>query len=283
MKSVDMVREGGLVAFITSQGVLTPSRDARARVADEPLRARIGHPAAEQPLYRTRGDGGRQRPGYPAKESRHGGTVRTAAGFHRIPQAVERHPDKQPFPVVRQGDPYRGQSRQRPYGKPAMEFTHAEGVDGIDREMRRMLSEDSTGISTRVIAGTCSGTDTRYTGAGIVPSPSGGTPACRKTRAPPCRRNRQGDYRRRRNLQQQREEEEKRRVVAEMAAQATMSIPKPGRLPESKTNPDKRYRILPPHPPENRPGRIWPTSGPGRRSGRIACGSNTRRNPKISA
>ena len=29
-----------------------------------------------------------------------------------------------------------------PYGKPAMEFTHAEGVDGIDREMRRMLSED---------------------------------------------------------------------------------------------------------------------------------------------
>ena len=64
---------------------------------------------------------------------------------------------------------------------------------------------------------------------------------------------------------------------------ATMSIPKPGRLPESKTNPDKRYRILPPHPPENRPGRIWPTSGPGRRSGRIACGSNTRRNPKISA
>lgn len=91
MKSVDMVREGrpGGIHHLAGS-IERRAGTPRARVADEPLRARIGHPAAEQPLYRTRGDGGRQRPGYPAKESRHGGTVRTAAGFHRIPQAVER-------------------------------------------------------------------------------------------------------------------------------------------------------------------------------------------------
>ncbi len=73
----------------------------RARVADEPLRARIGHPAAEQPLYRTRGDGGRQRPGYPAKESRHGELA------ERESYCLEHAPEQTP------GTPERELSRPR--------------------------------------------------------------------------------------------------------------------------------------------------------------------------
>ena len=121
-----------------------------------------------------------------------------------------------------------------------MEFTHAEGVDGIDREMRRMLSED---FNRHFNESYC---------LEHAPEQTPGTPERELSRPRQAERQRAERHEPRlageivkeiiadaRNLQQQREEEEKRRVVAEMAAQATMSIPKPGRLPESKTNPDK--------------------------------------------
>ena len=44
-----------------------------------------------------------------------------------------------------------------------------------------IYAEEADVFQRELLPGTCSGTDTRYTGAGIVPSPSGGTPACRKT------------------------------------------------------------------------------------------------------
>lgn len=199
MKSVDMVREGGLVAFITSQGVLNAEQG-------RPVREWLMNRCEPVSAIRLPNNLFTEHAGTEVgsdlvilqKKAATGGTVRTAAGFHRIPQAVERHPDKQPFPVVRQGDPYRGQSRQRPLRQTG-DGVHPRGGRGRHRpgDAAYALGGFQPAFQRELLPGTCSGTDTRYTGAGIVPSPSGGTPACRKIRAPPCRRNRQGDYRRR--------------------------------------------------------------------------------------
>ena len=72
MKTVDTVREGGLIAFITSQGVLNAEqRTARAGVADEAVRRRVGYPLPEQSFYRLCRHGGRQRSYRFAEESPH--------------------------------------------------------------------------------------------------------------------------------------------------------------------------------------------------------------------
>ena len=221
----------------------------RARVADEPLRARIGHPAAEQPLYRTRGDGGRQRPGYPAKESRHGELSERQRDFiesRKLSNGIRINNLFQSFDRVIHTEAKVGKD---PYGKPAMEFTHAEGVDGIDREMRRMLSED---FNRHFNESYC---------LEHAPEQTPGTPERELSRPRQAERQRAERHEPRlageivkeiiadaRNLQQQREEEEKRRVVAEMAAQGyhvdtetgeiTRIENKPGQaLPDSAATP----------------------------------------------
>ena len=196
MKSVDMVREGGLVAFITSQGVLN---------------AEQGRPVREWLMNRCEPVSAIRLPNNLFTE--HAGTEvgsdlvilqkKAATGelSERQRDFIESrklsNPDKQPFPVVRQSDPYRGQSRQRPLRQTG-DGVHPRGGRGRHRpgDAAYALGGFQPAFQRELLSGTCSGTDTRYTGAGIVPSPSGGTPACRKTRAPPCRRNRQGDYRR---------------------------------------------------------------------------------------
>ena len=90
MKSVDLVRDGGLVAFITSQGMADSERNKPVR---EWLMERSGRSraAAEQPLYRPCRNGGGQRSYRPAKELGRPPPLRAAAGLYRNAHAFERH------------------------------------------------------------------------------------------------------------------------------------------------------------------------------------------------
>lgn len=162
MKSVDMVREGGLVAFITSQGVLN---------------AEQGRPVREWLMNRCEPVSAIRLPNNLFTE--HAGTE---VGSDLVILQKKAATESRQRPLRQTGDgvhPRGGRGRHRPGDA-------AYALGGFQPAFQREL-----------LPGTCSGTDTRYTGAGIVPFPSGGTPACRKIRAPPCRRNRQGDYRRR--------------------------------------------------------------------------------------
>ena len=285
MKSVDMVREGGLVAFITSQGVLN---------------AEQGRPVREWLMNRCEPVSAIRLPNNLFTE--HAGTEvgsdlvilqkKAATGelserqrdfieSRKLSNGIRINNLFQSFDRVIHTEAKVGKD---PYGKPAMEFTHAEGVDGIDREMRRMLSEDfnrhfNESYCLEHAPEQTPGTPERdcpvpvRRNASVPKDTSPALPEKSSRRLSPTPVTFSSSGKRRKNAASSQK----------WRRRATMSIPKPGRLPESKTNPDKCYRILLPHPPENRPGRIWPTSGPGRRSGRIACGSSTRRNPKISA
>ena len=143
MKSVDMVREGGLVAFITSQGVLNAEQGRPVREwlmnRCEPVSAiRLPnnlfteHAGTEvgsdlvilQKKAATGGLSERQRDFIESRKLSNG--IRINNLFQSFDRVIHTE----------------AKVGKDPYGKPAMEFTHAEGVDGIDREMRRMLSED---------------------------------------------------------------------------------------------------------------------------------------------
>ena len=187
-------RPGGLHHL--AGGVERRAGTSRARVADEPLPARIGRAAAQQPLRRPRGNGSRQRPGYPAKESRHGGTLRAAAGLHRIPQAVERDYGKQPFPVVRPGDPHRGQSGQRPLRQTG-DGVYPRGGRGRHRPGAAAYALGGLRPTFRreLLPGTYARTEARNAQPGTAPP--GGTAAGRAARTAPCRGDHRGDTGRR--------------------------------------------------------------------------------------
>ena len=283
MKSVDMVREGGLVAFITSQGVLN---------------AEQGRPVREWLMNRCEPVSAIRLPNNLFTE--HAGTEvgsdlvilqkKAATGelserqqdfieSRKLSNGIRINNLFQSFDRVIHTEAKVGKD---PYGKPAMEFTHAEGVDGIDREMRRMLSED---FNRHFNESYC---------LKHAPEQTPGTPERELSRSRQAERQRAERHEPRlageivkeiiadaRNLQQQREEEEKRRVVAEMAAQGYHVDTETGEI----------TRI------ENKPGQALPDSAatPRRRtdrggSGRLRglvegagesrCGSNTRPKPE---
>ena len=250
MKSVDMVREGGLVAFITSQGVLN---------------AEQGRPVREWLMNRCEPVSAIRLPNNLFTE--HAGTEvgsdlvilqkKAATGelserqrdfieSRKLSNGIRINNLFQSFDRVIHTEAKVGKD---PYGKPAMEFTHAEGVDGIDREMRRMLSED---FNRHFNESYC---------LEHAPEQTPGTPERELSRPRQAERQRAERHEPRlageivkeiiadaRNLQQQREEEEKRRVVAEMAAQGyhvdtetgeiTRIENKPGQaLPDSAATP----------------------------------------------
>ncbi len=95
-------------------------------MADEAVRCRVGRAVPEQPVFRPCRNRGRQRPYHLAEESRGGRAYPAAAGFHRIPQAVERHSGEQPVPNVRPRDTYRRKGRHRPLRK-TCNGVHARG------------------------------------------------------------------------------------------------------------------------------------------------------------
>lgn len=246
MKSVDMVREGGLVAFITSQGVLN---------------AEQGRPVREWLMNRCEPVSAIRLPNNLFTE--HAGTEvgsdlvilqkKAATGelserqrdfieSRKLSNGIRINNLFQSFDRVIHTEAKVGKD---PYGKPAMEFTHAEGVDGIDREMRRMLSED---FNRHFNESYC---------LEHAPEQTPGTPERELSRPRQAERQRAERHEPRlageivkeiiadaRNLQQQREEEEKRRVVAEMAAQGYHVDTETGEI----------TRI------ENKPGQVLPDS-----------------------
>ncbi len=143
MKSVDLVRDGGLVAFITSQGMADSERNkpvrewlmercdlvAAVRLPNNLFADHAGtevgsdliilqkNPAAK-PLSE------RQRNFIETRTLSNGITVNNS--FQSLDRVVQTS----------------AKVGTNPYGKPAMEFTHAGGVEGIVRALADMLAED---------------------------------------------------------------------------------------------------------------------------------------------
>ena len=150
MKSVDTVREGGLVAFITSQGVLNaeqgrPVREWLMKRCDVVSAARLpnnlffDHAGTEvgsdliilQKKTLTGELSPRQLDFIESRKLSNG--IRVNNLFRTFDRVI--HTD------VKVGTD--------PYGKPAMEFTHTGGTSAIADELRRMLSELMQGASHR--------------------------------------------------------------------------------------------------------------------------------------
>jgi N12 class adenine-specific DNA methylase len=144
MKSVETVRDGGIIAFITSQGVLNseqnrPIREWLAGRCDVVSSIRLPNnlftdhagtevgsdlivlqkrPSGEYPVTQRQAD---------FIESR---KLSNGISINNLFQQLDR---------VIQTDAKVGTD---PYGKPAMEFTHSGGETGIAGDLRRMLVED---------------------------------------------------------------------------------------------------------------------------------------------
>ena len=143
MKSVDLVRDGGLVAFITSQGVADAERNRPVRewlmercdlvaAVRLPNNLFTDHAGTEvgsdlivlqkNPAARPLSE--RQRDFIETRTLSNGITVNNS--FQSLDRVVQTS----------------AKVGTNPYGKPAMEFTHAGGVEGIARALADMLAED---------------------------------------------------------------------------------------------------------------------------------------------
>ena len=144
MKSVDTVRDGGIIAFITSQGVLNSeqNRPIREWLADRcdvvsairlPNNLFTDHAGTEvgSDLIVLQ----KRPPGeYPVTERQtdfiESRKLSNGISINNLFRQLDR---------VIQTDAKVGTD---PYGKPAMEFTHSGGEQGIAQDLRRMLGED---------------------------------------------------------------------------------------------------------------------------------------------
>lgn len=143
MKGVDCVREGGLVAFITSQGVLNSEANRPVRewlmqqaepvsVVRFPNNLFTDHAGTEVGsdliILQKKAPGGelseRQRDFIECRKLSNGISVNNL--FQNFDRVIHDN--------VKVGTD--------PYGKPAMEFTHSGGVGAIAAELRGMLRED---------------------------------------------------------------------------------------------------------------------------------------------
>lgn len=239
MKSVDMVREGGLVAFITSQGVLN---------------AEQGRPVREWLMNRCRPVSAVRLPNnlfadYAGTEVGSDLVIlqkRAATGelserqrdfieSRKLSNGITVNNLFQSFDRVIHTEAKVGKD---PYGKPAMEFTHAEGVDGIDRELRRMLSEDFGRHFDESYY-------LEHTPERTLETHSQEQPRrAERQRAERHEPRLAGEIIKEiladaRSLREQREEEEKRHAVAEMAAQGYRLDTETGELTHIGENPEQ--------------------------------------------
>ena len=143
LKSLDAVRDGGIVAFITSQGVMN-AREGAIRMemlkhADLVSAVRLpnnlftDHAGTEvgSDLIILQKNEGKQ--AVSETDKLFAGTAPDAAGF-----VTNTYFQKYPERIVRT----REKADTDPYGKPAMVYLHEGGVTGIAGDMRKMLSED---------------------------------------------------------------------------------------------------------------------------------------------
>ena len=143
MKSVDLVRAGGLIAFITSQGMADAERNrpvrewlmercdlvAAVRLPNNLFTDHAGTEVGSDLIVLQKNSAARplserQRDFIETRTLSNGITVNNS--FQSLDRVVQTS--------ARVGT--------NPYGKPAMEFTHAGGVEGIARALADMLAED---------------------------------------------------------------------------------------------------------------------------------------------
>ena len=143
MKSVDLVRDGGLVAFITSQGMADAERNrpvrewlmercdlvAAVRLPNNLFTDHAGTEAGSDLIVLQKNSvarplSERQRDFIETRTLSNGITVNNS--FRSLDRVVQTS----------------AKAGTNPYGKPAMEFTHAGGVEGIARALADMLAED---------------------------------------------------------------------------------------------------------------------------------------------
>ncbi len=115
---------------------------SRARMADEAVRCRVGRALSEQPLLRPCRNRGRQRLIILQKKAAAGELTPRQLDFiesRKLSNGIRVNNLFRTFDRVIHTDAKVGTD---PYGKPAMEFTHAGGASAIADELRRMLSDD---------------------------------------------------------------------------------------------------------------------------------------------
>lgn len=143
MKSVDTVREGGLIAFITSQGVLNSPQNRTVRewlvercdpvsvirLPNNLFAENAGTEVGSDLIVLQKRQGGcvdvqRRESFIESRKLSNGISINNLfRGFNRV---VQTH----------------SKTDTDPYGKPAIVFTHDGGINGIAVDMRRMLKED---------------------------------------------------------------------------------------------------------------------------------------------
>lgn len=145
LKSVDMVRPGGLVAFITSQGVLNAT-------ANRPVRESLMSRCEPVSVIRLPNNLFSEFAGTEV-----GSDLIVLQKREQKDQSVS-NPEKQAFIESRTlsngitvSNSFKTFDRvvhtdakvdTDPYGKPAMVFTHKGGIEGIAKDLRKMLKED---------------------------------------------------------------------------------------------------------------------------------------------
>ena len=144
LKALDCVRDGGIVAFITSQGVLD---GARLAIRDEMMKHARLVSAIRLPNNLFKEDANTEvgsdlivlqkdsRKMENTKEEKLlvSSTLRMDADILQNAY-IQDHPDRIVHTEARVGT--------NPYGQPAMEYLHDGGVEGIAADLRRMLNED---------------------------------------------------------------------------------------------------------------------------------------------
>ena len=144
VKALDMVRDGGLVAFITSQGVLNAKNNSAARFmmlyhADLVSAIRLPNNLFTENANTEVGSDLIILQKNTQKESLRGDDNLLDTVYHdenRIPtnNYFLEHPERIIHTTAKLDTD--------PFGKPAMIYTHEDGVEGIAEELRKMLNED---------------------------------------------------------------------------------------------------------------------------------------------
>ena len=144
VKALDMVRDGGLVAFITSQGVLNAKNNSAARFmmlyhADLVSAIRLPNNLFTENANTEVGSDLIILQKNTQKESLRGDDNLLDTVYNdenRIPtnNYFLEHPERIIHTTAKLDTD--------PFGKPAMIYTHEDGVEGIAEELRKMLNED---------------------------------------------------------------------------------------------------------------------------------------------
>ena len=144
VKALDMVRDGGLVAFLTSQGVLNAKNNSAVRFmmlyhADLVSAIRLPNNLFTENANTEVGSDLIILQKNSQKESLRGDDNLLDTVYHdenRIPtnNYFLEHPERIIHTTAKLDTD--------PFGKPAMIYTHEDGVEGIAEELRKMLNED---------------------------------------------------------------------------------------------------------------------------------------------